>query len=147
MPYRYDDGGRAAAGYKGRAADCVCRSVCIATGLPYTKVYNALAAGTGSQRAGKAGKKARSARQGISTRRKWFRDYMVKLGFRWVPTMGIGTGCTVHLAQGELPAGRLVVAVSKHYVAVIDGWLCDTDDPGREGTRCVYGYWVREGAA
>jgi hypothetical protein len=77
----------------------------------------------------------------------------------------------VHLADGELPAGRLVVAVSKHYTAVIDGVIHDTHNPSRStswtiepdkgqelkanqgrnengvwtevGGRCVYGYWQK----
>jgi hypothetical protein len=55
--------------------------------------------------------------------------------------MAIGSGCTVHLRDGELPQGRLIVAVSKHIVTVIDGVIRDTHDPSRDGTRCVYGYW------
>lgn len=132
MPFVNDDGGRAAAGFKGRAGDCVTRAVCIASGLPYAEVYRRLAGGMGSQRVTKrSGKKPRSARSGINTRRKWFKDFMAEAGFRWVPTMGIGTGCTVHLAKGELPAGRLVVAVSGHYTSVIDGVVHDTWDPQR----------------
>ena len=50
-------------------------------------------------------------------------------------------GYTVHLQFGELPMGRLVVQVSKHLTAVIDGIIHDTFDPTREGTCCVYGYW------
>lgn len=118
------------------------RAIAIASRNPYKEVYDALAEGTGSQRAGKGEKRrARSARNGIHTGRKWFKNYMNSLGFEWVPTMGIGTGCQVHLAAGELPMGRLVVAVSKHYCAVIDGVLHDLEDCSREGTRCVYGYW------
>jgi hypothetical protein len=74
-------------------------------------------------------------------RRLWFKEYVALLGFEWVPTMLIGSGCKVHLADGELPMGRLVVAVSKHYTAVIDGVIHDTYDPSRGGSRCVYGYW------
>jgi hypothetical protein len=55
--------------------------------------------------------------------------------------MQIGSGCTVHLSADELPSGRLVVSVSKHLTAVIDGVIHDTHDPSRRGTRCVYGYW------
>ena len=32
-----NDGGRAAAGYRGQAGDCVVRSIAIVTGLPYQK--------------------------------------------------------------------------------------------------------------
>lgn len=163
MRHEYDDGGRAAAGFKGSAGDCVCRSISIASGRPYAEVYAALAEGTGSQRATRKGKRAASARAGINTNRKWFKDYMASIGFRWTATMGIGTGCATHLHDGELPMGRLVVAVSKHYTAVIDGVIRDTFDPQRAAhvvtlngatcsddprttrsiqRRCVYGYWT-----
>jgi hypothetical protein len=156
MEYQYNDGGREAAGYKGTAGDCVARSIAIASGLPYAEVYAALAKGTGSQTAGKRGKRSASARSGISVTRKWFKDYMASIGFVWTPTMGIGTGCKVHLHDGELPMGNLVVSVSKHYTAVIDGVVNDTWNPQREtyavnadGTshvsrRCVYGYWAKQ---
>jgi hypothetical protein len=59
--------------------------------------------------------------------------------------MRIGQGCTTHLRRSELPTtGRLIVSVSKHITAVIDGVIHDTHDPSRRGTRCVYGYWVKE---
>lgn len=137
-----DDGGRAAAGYKVQAGDCVCRAIAIATGKPYQEVYSVLAQGTGNQRRCKRGKKrSASARGGINTTRKWFKEYMASLGFKWTPTMQVGSGCKVHLKDGELPPGRLVVSLSRHYAAVIDGVVHDTFDPSRNGTRCVYGYW------
>ncbi len=70
---------------------------------------------------------------------------MTALGFTWTAAMKIGTGCKVHLHASELPTGRLVVVVSKHLTAMIDGIIHDTFDPSREvdgiGRRCVYGYW------
>lgn len=144
MEFNYNDGGRKNAGYKGDTGDCVCRAVCIATGLPYQQVYDVLANGNATQRKSKHNKKQRSksAANGITTRRKWFNDYMTSLGFVWQPTMLIGQGCKVHLRSDELPAGRLVVNVSKHFTAVIDGVLNDTYDCSRDGTRCVYGYYL-----
>jgi hypothetical protein len=70
-----------------------------------------------------------------------YRPYLESLGWRWVPTMGIGQGCKVHLRAEELPPGRLIVKLSKHLVAVIDGVIHDTYDPTRRGTRCVYGFF------
>ena len=58
-----------------------------------------------------------------------------------------GTGCRVHLRDGELPMGRLIVTVSKHECAVINGVIHDTSDPSRGGTRCVYGFWSSGPAA
>ena len=138
----YDDGGRKGAGYKGDAGDCVCRAIAIAAQLPYQQVYDRLAEGNASQRKSKrTGKQSRSARAGIYTQRKWFKDYMQERGFIWPPTMQIGSGCKVHLNADELPSGRLICKVSKHLVAVIDGVIHDTYDCSRDEQRCVYGYW------
>jgi hypothetical protein len=126
--------------------DCVCRSIAIATGKPYQEIYNALAKGNATQRKTKRESKSkqgvRTAARGINVKRKWFQDYMQSLGFTWVSCMQIGSGCKVHLRDGELPMGKLVVTVSKHSTAVIDGCINDTHDCSRDGTRCVYGYYI-----
>lgn len=144
MSFTYNDGGRTAAGYQGKAGDCVCRAIAIAAQLPYADVYKVLASGMGSQRKTKRTKRqAASARNGIYTRRKWFKDYMGSLGFTWTATMRIGTGCTTHLDAKELPRGRLVVAVSRHYTTMIDGVVHDTFDPRREESTEI-GYFESE---
>lgn len=146
MRFQFSDGGRAEAGYKGKTGDCVCRAICNITGRPYQEVYDRLAEGNATQRRGKhekdnkAGK--RTASKGINVKRVWFRKYMKELGFEWVPTMQVGKGCKVHLRESELPKGKLVVLVSKHYTAVIDGVIHDTYDCSRGEMRCVYGYYI-----
>jgi hypothetical protein len=135
--WTYDDGGRAAAGFRGQTGDCVCRSIAIAAGLPYRQVYddlNALAKLEGGRARGS------SSREGVH--RRVYDRYLRGLGWVWTPTMGIGTGCRVHLRAGELPPGRLIVRLSGHLAAVIDGVIHDTHDPSRDGTRCVYGWWA-----
>ncbi len=147
LKWIYNDGGRKAAGFKGTAGDCVCRAICIATGRPYSAVYSRLAHGMGTQPAGKRERRrgrSRSASKGITVKRTWFKAYMRELGFTWHPCMAIGQGCKVHLRTGELPKGRLIVSVSKHYTTMIDGILHDTHNPDRGGKRCVYGYWKLE---
>jgi hypothetical protein len=145
IPFQVYDGGRAAAGYRGSTGDCVARAVAIASGRPYSDVYEELAAinacmpQTKRRRRGKVG--SHTAAHGIYTKSKLFKDYMLAQGFVWTPTMHIGSGCTVHLCHDELPSGRLVVMLSKHCVAVVDRVLYDTYQCDREGTRCVYGYW------
>ena len=140
----FNDGGRAEAGYKGQTGDCVCRSICIVTGKPYDEVYQALAEGNFTQRKSKHSKKGkRTAANGINTKRKWFNEYMVSLGFKWVPTMFVGIGCKMHLKKEELPTGKIICNVSKHFVAVVDGVINDIYDCSREGTRCVYGYYYQ----
>jgi len=151
LDYSYNDGGRKDAGFKGIAGDCVTRSIAIASGVPYIDVYQALSKGMGSQ----SKSKGATARNGVSTGKKWFKDYMLAAGFTWTPTMLIGQGCKVHLLAGELPMGRLVVRVSRHCTSVIDGVIHDAFDPTRASIqttngvrsmshRCVYGYWTFE---
>jgi hypothetical protein len=138
MNFVFNDGGRAAAGFKGTApGDCVCRSIAIATGKPYQEVYDAINAAAQKERPGK--RKRSSSRTGIS--KATIRRYLKSIGWVWVPTMQIGTGCKVHLVAHELPKGRLIVSVSKHVTAVIDSEIHDIYDPSRDGQRCVYGYW------
>jgi hypothetical protein len=144
MEWVFNDGGRAEAGYKGRARDCSCRAIAIAFELPYQTVYDALnATNRATSKRHRPGQRKRrdSARTGVSMRvlHKFFKAS----GWAWVPTMGIGTGCKVHLRAEELPPGRLIVRVSKHLCAVIDGVLHDTHACDRDGTRCVYGYWKK----
>jgi hypothetical protein len=146
MEFQFNDGGRAEAGYKGKTGDCVCRAICIITGKPYQEVYDRLAEGNATQRRGKYEKESkagkRTASKGISVKRKWFQEYMKELGFEWIPTMQVGKGCKVHLKADELPKGKLIVSVSKHYAAVVDGILYDTHDCSRNEMRCVYGYYI-----
>lgn len=177
MKFIRDDGGREAAGFQGSTGDCVARAIAIAAELPYTIVYDRLAEGNATQRITKySGRRksagVRTAAHGIWVQRQWFKDYMRELGFVWHACMGIGTGCKVHLADGELPMGRLVCSLSRHYTAVIDGVIHDTYNPSRDvswsfepdhgqelkanqghnqngvyteiGGRCVYGYYKFE---
>jgi hypothetical protein len=144
--YRYDDGGRSAAGYKGTTGDCVVRSITIATELPYQSIYDALniEAKANPIPWGRGPKKRilhSSARTGVH--RKHYDRFLKDLGWLWTPTMTIGSGCHVHLLRDELPSGRLICRVSKHMVAVIDGVIHDTHDCSRGGTRCVYGYYSK----
>lgn len=149
LVWTYSDGGRTEAGFKGETGDCVVRSIAIAADLPYREVYDALHQMTRSdkkyiQRLVNYGgpqyaNRRASPREGIL--RRYYEPYLFGLGWVWTPTMKIGGGCKVHLTRDELPSGRLVVTVSKHLCAVIDGTVHDTHDPSRDGTRCVYGYY------
>lgn len=141
MKYVYDDGGRAEAGFKGTTGDCVCRAIAIATERPYKEIYDLINEYGKRERTGKRKTSKSSARTGVYA--TTLRKIMADLGWKWTPTMQIGQGCKVHLTDGELPKGRLVVSVSGHEVAVIDGVIHDIYDPSREGTRCVYGYYSK----
>lgn len=157
MQFQFNDGGRAAAGYRGTSGDCVTRAIAIVTGVPYTQVYNELfrRAKEYSTRRGRVAKMLRrnpSPRDG--TARAVFDPYIRELGYRWVPTMFIGSGCRVHMDEKELPSGRLIVRLGHHLTAVLDGVVHDTQDCSRERyeegynnnqpyKRCVYGYYVK----
>lgn len=153
MRFVYDDGGRKDAGYKGSAGDCLARSLAIAAQIPYTDAYALINDHASKERRSKG---RSSARNGVYA--PTAKKVLAALGWEWVPTMGIGVGCRVHLTPDELPAGRLVVRLSKHFTAVVDGVIRDTFDPNdREvwytpdgtpinaGPRCVYGYWRKGG--
>ena len=148
-PLQANDGGRAAAGFVGGAGDCVVRSIAIATGLPYMQVYEDLREANARYVQARDNKLSRMLKQrGSSPRngnhRNVFHEYILKQGFEWVPTMKVGAGCQVHLRPDELPKGTLIVKVSKHLTTVIDGVLHDTHDPSRNGSRCVYGYYIKK---
>lgn len=140
MRFQFDDGGRAAAGYRGTAGDCAVRAIAIATGTPYQEVYDAINEIGAKERTGSRKRGKSNARTGVykSTMHK----YMDAIGWKWTPTMSIGSGCKVHLRSDELPCGRIICSLSKHYAAVVDGVLHDNHDSSRGGMRCVYGYWT-----
>lgn len=149
FPFQLNDGGRDAAGFKGGAGDCVVRSIAIAAKLPYIQVYEDLrdanaryAERRNDRLAKRLNEKGSSPRNG--NHRNVFHDYILSHGFEWVPTMKIGAGCQVHLRPDELPSGVLIVKVSKHLTAVIDGVIQDTHNPSRGGSRCVYGYYIKK---
>jgi hypothetical protein len=154
-PWVYDDGGRAAAGRRGRTGDCVTRSIAIVTGLPYADVYAELFDRSRAYWLDPRHKHAARIAAMTPARRtrlvtpnngmhpKVYKPFLAELGLAWTPTMHIGAGTTVHLRADELPAGALIVRCSRHLTAVIDGTIHDTHDPSRDGTRAVYGYWRR----
>ena len=137
MKFVFTDGGRKEAGYKGFTGDCCARAFAIATGRPYKEVYDDINDIAQKERPRKH--KKSNARTGVyvETAHKLAKKY----GMEWVPTMGIGTGCRVHVRKDELPGGALVLNLSRHFACVKDGVLYDTHDCSRGGTRCVYGYW------
>lgn len=129
MKVQINDGGRAKYFAAPRVADCVVRAVAIATERDYKEVYDEIKKLVGY-----------TPRNGI--RHKDTKKIMNHFGGRWTATMGIGTGCRVHLKDGEMPMrGRYICNLSGHVTAVIDGVIHDTFDPSRDGKRCVYGYW------
>ena len=139
--WTWDDGGRAAAGFKGDAGDCVTRAITIAFDrrYDYKAIYDELAAGMGQMTKRDGSNRPRSARNGVH--KKVYEPFLVEHGWEWTPTMFIGSGTTVHVREGEIPSGRVILRLSKHLCTAVDGIVHDTSDPSRDGTRAVYGYW------
>ena len=135
MEYIYNDGGRSKY-FKGKAEDCVCRAISIASNRDYKEVYDNLKKALGTPR------------NGVFTTNKAFKDWMVANGFVWTPCSGIGVKTSVHFIEGELPKGRLVCSVANHYVAVVDDKVYDTWDSRYNSfneVRRIYGYWEYKG--
>lgn len=119
-----DDGGRAAAGFKGRTGDCVTRATAIISGLPYKDIYTMMAeANATSKQAAKKGKAQKTARNGI-----YRKDYE-----KVFSTIGL---TKVKLPQGPRPTyseayeayGDCIVTTRGHMAAIKDGNLRDTFD-------------------
>lgn len=141
MEFIYNDGGRANY-FKGKnVGDCVVRAICNATGKDYKEVYDAINALSKNERTGTRKKDKSSSRDGVY--KSTYKKYLESIGWKWISCMGIGTGCTTHLSSKELPNGILIVQVTKHLTCIKNGILYDTYDCSREGTRCVYGYWIK----
>ena len=115
IEYRFDDGGRAAAGYKGFAGDCVARALAIATGEDYKTLYLEL----GREQKKVSGK--RSARNGVD-HRAYKRVYEKRGLYRVV--LPKGPRPTYSEAWGR--HGDCVVSTAKHVRAIVDGCLRDT---------------------
>lgn len=139
MEWIYNDGGRSNYFKSSNVKDCVYRAIAIATKMDYMDVYNLIESYAKKERAGKHPKS--STRSGV--RKDTTRKILEDLGWKWVATMNIGSGCKVHLTPRELPKGTIIVSVSKHVVTVIDGVIYDTFDPSRDEGRCVYGYFYK----
>jgi hypothetical protein len=129
MKYKYNDGGRQAAGYKGAAGDCGARAIAIALGMDYKAAYSLLA------QANKDMGFAKSARNGIH--KNIYDAALNKLGWTWVSApkfQGRKAKCS------DMPSGIVIARQAGHFVAVDNGIPQDTWDSSE---KMVYGYWVK----
>ena len=141
MKFFYNDGGRSKYYKSEKVGDCVCRAIAIANEMDYKEVYDLINEYAKKERINKKSGSRSSSRNGVAktTTRKILND----LGWKWIPTMSIGSGCKVHLKEEELPKGTIILALSKHLTCVKDGVIHDTYDCSRDGNRCVYGYYIK----
>ena len=122
--FRYSDGGRKEAGYKGSAGDCAVRSIAIAMNRDYQDVYNDLFDFAN-----------KTPRNGVlvSVIDKYLLDY---LGFRYMNADG------KRLITEDLPMGIIICSLKKHVVCAKDRIIYDTYDCSKNGQRELYGYYV-----
>lgn len=143
MHFRYDDGGRAEAGFKGTTGDCGIRAITIATRGDYKTVYEVL------QHMQTAFNK--KARRKLKPSHAYVRNgvwkevadqYLTGLGWRWVPLATIG-GDVVRVKDiaERWPYGRVVMRLARHFSAMVDGVNVDTWEQIPE--KRVYGVWVK----
>lgn len=132
LEYKYNDGGRSQYYKTSMVRDCVTRAIAIASNKDYKEIYNLVKSYL---------KPKKSPNNGVPN--KLVKKIMTDLGYQWVSKMSIGTGCTTHLSQDEIPMDKIIICnVSRHVVAVVNGVVNDTFDCTRDGNRCVYGYWI-----
>jgi len=167
--WQFNDGGRAAAGFHGETGDCVCRAIAIATGKPYAEVYDELSAlgwncwetWNRSHRTNEEYWLNHSCYCDPATDTYLFEEEFRQIGFwrdpddntdisnkearrredSYLKSLGWEYAETSGIPWHALPAGRLIVQISGHLVAVIDGVIHDTFDCSRGGTACIEGYW------
>ena len=91
MKFNYDDGGRSKY-FKGETRDCVCRAICIATGRDYKEIYDLINEIAKKEHKGKRKRGTSNARKGVY---KYTEKEIIEkiLGWKWVATMTIGSGC------------------------------------------------------
>ena len=127
--YKFNDGGRKAAGFKGVAGDCGARAMAIALGLDYKTVYKELAQANADYGW------AKSARNGVM--KDIYSEVLKRYGWVWMKAPKF-TGRKARC--GDMPAGVVIAKQAHHFVAVIDGVANDCwDSTGR----MVYGYWAK----
>lgn len=142
MEFKYNDGGREKAGFKGTTGDCVTRAIAIATGKDYKEIYDRIYELSKNERTGKKKRDISNPRKGVY--RTTFKKILKEEGFERIPTSGIGIGFKARLRKEDLPSGTIICQVSKHFTCVVDGVINDTYNPSRDGTRGVYGYWRKK---
>tara|TARA_R110002012_G_C11407702_1_gene586601 strand:+ start:192 stop:593 length:402 start_codon:yes stop_codon:yes gene_type:complete len=125
----FNDGGRSHY-FKGRTGDCATRAMSIALELDYKLCYDELA----KAHSAKTGK--RSARNGIY--KDDFNTVLKLHGWVWHSAPKFDGR---KARYSDMPQGRVIVRMARHFAAVVDGVLYDTWD---SRYKMVYGYWAKQ---
>lgn len=128
--YIYNDGGCSAAGFK-TTTDCGIRALAIACELSYQDARKIL------KKAAKSGKMGNGQiAKGIYT--EDFNSALESLGWKKVSAPKF-TGRKARC--DDLPKGRVIANMARHFAAVIDGRIHDTWDSSE---KMVYNYWIKK---
>lgn len=138
IEFIYDDGGRAEAGFKGDAADCVTRAIAIATGIGYKQVRKELMKrqaewrATGSRKAKR--QTSNSVRNGCH--KEVYEPYLDSLGWEKKSLSSVRAKMTAE----DMPSGTVIAYVQRgrrgHLATMIDHVVHDSWDC-RESFRYV----------
>ena len=154
-----DDGGRAKAGFKGDAGDCVTRAIAIAEGRDYAEVRADLMEATKEWRTtsrSRAAKRCKSNSVRNGTRAVVYRPYLESRG--WTRKSLVKFGCPErkYMTPEDVPSGRVMVEMPKHIAAIIDhklhdNWDCRTARVWVDGAptderkpRMITGVWTKD---
>ena len=133
MRYIKDDGGRADSGLKGKSGDCSVRAYAIATGRPYLQTQQELKELTNAMTGGFEP----SISGGVYL--PVFNRFLLERGWVANPCKG--------MYLKDAPTDRtIIVSISRHFVAVMNGTVRDTwDCRNSRRTKCkspkMDGYW------
>lgn len=110
IDYKFNDGGRRAAGYKSKTGDCVIRAFCILTGADYKESCELF------------GVKLLGNVRGI--KKHTYKRIFVKMGLKKISL----TGTRPTFTEAHSRYGNCLITTRKHITAVIDGALNDIYD-------------------
>ncbi len=150
--FKFDDGGRKNAGFTTTdQKDCVVRAISIATSIPYEAVHSDLLFLQEVLAKTRKCKESEVLRQNPEcidpdhgVYRKVYEPYIKSLGLDWVSTKAFGGKFNVRFNKKDLPKGRLIVVLKEHLTTMINGVIRDTYDASEEGTKVVYGYFIKK---
>ena len=130
MSYTYNDGGKSSTSLKSNT-DCGIRAMAIACSIPYMEARQHLKT---ASKNGKMGSGAIS--DGIY--KEDIGQALKEFGFMWQSAPKLSGR---KARYSDLPQGRIVVRMAKHFAAVLDGELHDSWDSSE---KMVYGYWIKQ---
>ena len=133
IDYRYDDGGRAAAGFRGRTGDCVVRAIAICSSEDYRAVYGTMAqhmkrngyAASGNAYATRERNRKAPRRRGQLTAKRVQDSVLEAYDFRKI---SLPAGERPTFTEAHRQFGDCVLGTTKHVAAIVDGALRDTFD-------------------